>query len=179
MNSKSIKQAHTTVYEQFFQEHQIVVSAPFLMTWAGDLSPYYSGLTIKQKLPLRLYMGVKINSSAKIHFDTIHYFDKSVSAFLTESLLHHVPHFHAVQEHVSTEWKHLLESYGGIEINILSELPRGMGLGFESLLSFLLATVLYRLAGHIEHKNVEHINAMPIEEALKTSDVQISDWLTA
>jgi len=76
MNSKSLKNQHKDTYERFFEEHQIVVSAPFLMTWAGDLSKYYSGITIKQKIPLRLYMGIKINKSDAIKLQNISYFDK-------------------------------------------------------------------------------------------------------
>ncbi len=76
MNSKALKVQHKKIYERFFEEHQIVVSAPFLMTRAGDLSKYYSGITIKQKIPLRLYVGVKINKSKIISLQDITYFDK-------------------------------------------------------------------------------------------------------
>ncbi|MBU0627405.1 hypothetical protein KKH82_08590 [Patescibacteria group bacterium] len=63
MNSKQLKSSHKKIYEEFFQKNQIVVSAPFLMTWAGDPSKYYSGITIKQKIPLRLYLGISPNKS--------------------------------------------------------------------------------------------------------------------
>jgi hypothetical protein len=55
MNSKHLKGTYKDIYEQFFQKNQIVVSAPFVMTWAGDISKFYSGMSIKQKIPLRIY----------------------------------------------------------------------------------------------------------------------------
>jgi len=177
MNSKQLKVQHKSVYEHFFEEHQIIVSAPFLMTRAGDLSKYYSGITIKQKIPLRLYMWIKINSSATIRLNKITYFDKGTDQFFHSPILEYAPHFHNVQNHISTERKHIVDLHGGIEINVLSELPRGIWLGFESILSFLLATSLYRLAGHIDSSSVEHINSMPIEEAMKKSDSETSKWL--
>jgi hypothetical protein len=50
-------------------------------------------------------------------------------------------------------------------------------LGFESIVSFLLSTALYRLAGHIDSTSVEQVNAMPIEDAMKKSDDETSKWL--
>jgi hypothetical protein len=76
MNSKLLKKQHKETYEFFFQTNQIVVSAPFLMTWAGDLSSYYSGITIKQKIPLRIYLGISTNSTGKLRLNDITYFDK-------------------------------------------------------------------------------------------------------
>jgi len=177
MNSKTLKSQHKAVYEQFFQENQIVVSAPFLMTWSGDLSKFYSWITIKQKIPLRLYMGININKSQTISLNNITYFDKVSDTFAKSDILEYVPHFHNVQKHISTERKHLITLHGWIEINILSELPRGIGLGFESIVSFLLATTLYRLAWHIDNYSVEQVNAMPIEDAMKKSDPETSKWL--
>jgi len=112
MNSKTLKTQHKAIYERFFEEHQIVVSAPFLMTRAGDLSKYYSGITIKQKIPLRLYMGVKINTSNAIQLQDITYFDKSTDGFVTSPVLEYVPHFHNVQDHISKEWKHIVDLHG-------------------------------------------------------------------
>jgi hypothetical protein len=112
MNSKSLKMQHKAIYEQFFQENQIVVSAPFLMTWAGDLSKFYSGITIKQKIPLRLYMGININKSNDIRFHDISYFDKEINGFTTSDVLEYVPHFHNVQKHISTAWKHIVDLHG-------------------------------------------------------------------
>jgi hypothetical protein len=177
MNSKTLKSQHKAIYERFFEEHQIVVSAPFLMTWAGDLSKFYSGITIKQKIPLRIYMGIKTNKSHTIRLNTISYLDKGSDTFLTTPVLEYIPHFHNVQDHISKEWKHIIDLHEGIEINILSELPRGIGLGFESIVSFLLSTALYRLAGHVDNTSLEQVNAMPIEDAMKKSDSEIAKWL--
>lgn len=62
MNSTLIKRQHVKVYEQFFLENSLVVSAPFVMNWSGDVLNNYSGISIKQKIPLRIYMGISRNS---------------------------------------------------------------------------------------------------------------------
>lgn len=56
MNSLELQKKHAKIYETFFTNNSIVVSAPFLINRSGDLHPDFSGVSIKQKLPLRLYI---------------------------------------------------------------------------------------------------------------------------
>jgi hypothetical protein len=57
MNSKNLKKTYVSTYERFFLEHQVVVSTPFILNRSGDVLNNYSGVSIKQKIPLRMYMG--------------------------------------------------------------------------------------------------------------------------
>lgn len=177
MNSKQLKSSHKKIYEEFFQKNQIVVSAPFLMTWAGDPSKYYSGITIKQKIPLRLYLGISPNKSWKVQLKWITYFDKMSDGFVYSNILEYAPHFYQLNDYLK-KTKKLLWPSEWIDINILSELPRWIGLGFESIISFSLSTLLHRLSWNIDHTSVEHVNNISIEQALKESDTKISKWLT-
>ena len=178
MNSKQLKERFRSTYEDFFQKHQTIVSAPFLMNWAGDISKEYSGITIKQKIPLRLYIWISKNNTKKILINNITYYDKSQDQFVTSNAIEYAPHFYNLNDHINTERKELLNLYDGISINIFSELPRWMGLWFESILSFLLSTSLNRLNNKIDHTSVEYINNLSIEDALKKTDIKINKWFT-
>ncbi len=57
MNSKNLKKTYIQTYEKFFLENQTVISTPFVLNRSGDILNNYSGVGIKQKIPLRLYMG--------------------------------------------------------------------------------------------------------------------------
>lgn len=56
MNSKNLKKTYIQTYEKFFLENQTVISAPFVLSRSGDILHNYSGVSIKQKIPLRIYM---------------------------------------------------------------------------------------------------------------------------
>ena len=56
MNSKNLKKTYVQTYEKFFLENQTIVSAPFVINRSGDVLNNYSGVSIKQKIPLRMYM---------------------------------------------------------------------------------------------------------------------------
>lgn len=58
MNSEKLKASFPSEYRDFFLANPIVISMPLVMTWSGDYSPAFSGLNIKQKLPLRTYVGI-------------------------------------------------------------------------------------------------------------------------
>jgi len=110
MNSKQLKNNYREVYESFFQKNQIVLSAPFLMTWAGDLSKSYSGITIKQKIPLRIYLGVNKNKSGRINLNEITYREKTTNNFLTTNILEYAPHFFQLDRHINENWRNLLNN---------------------------------------------------------------------
>ncbi|MEI7558542.1 MAG: hypothetical protein WCJ45_07250 [bacterium] len=56
MNSKNLKKTYVQTYEKFFFENQTVISVPFVLSRSGDILNNYSGVSIKQKIPLRIYM---------------------------------------------------------------------------------------------------------------------------
>lgn len=177
MNSKQLKERFKKTYESFFQKNQIVISAPFLMNRAWDISKEYSGITIKQKIPLRLYIGISKSNTKKILINDISYYDKTQDEFITTNALEYAPHFYNLNDHINSERKAILDIYDGINIDIFSELPRWMGLWFESILAFLLATGLNRLVNKIDHSTIDDINNLTIEDALKREDQTVSNWL--
>lgn len=145
MNSRSIQESHRSIYENFFTENQVIVSAPFVMNRSGDVLNNYTWISIKQKIPLRIYMGYTRSASSQIRLRHINHLDINEDTFIQTNILEYAPYFTDLQKEIQKKYAHLVKDIGGIEINILSELPRGVGLGFGSILTLLLATLFQRI----------------------------------
>ena len=154
MNSFSLKKLHHDVYEQFFLENHVVISAPFVMNRSGDVFKNYCGLSIKQQIPLRIYIGYAKNESSDVTLNKIYYQDINEQQFLQGNILEYAPYFHDVQKEIHKQYHHLCETHGGIEINILTELPRGVWLGFGSIVPLLLALLLNRFQDTISPHDI-------------------------
>lgn len=126
MHSKQLKSIHAEVYQKFFMEHQFVASAPFVMNRSGDVLNHYSGISIKQKIPLRIYIGYARINTPQIRFNKITYLDINEERFIQSNILEYTPYFTELQKEIQKKYQHLTDIGGGIEINILSELPRGV-----------------------------------------------------
>jgi len=57
MNSEQIKKHYKDIYEQFYLVHDIVLSSPFILNWSGDVLSNFNGISVKQKIPFRMYIG--------------------------------------------------------------------------------------------------------------------------
>jgi len=56
MNSKKLKKDFEGEYLEFFQNNGFVISLPLVINWASDIDVNYKGITVKQKIPLRIYL---------------------------------------------------------------------------------------------------------------------------
>ncbi len=166
MHSKKIQEEHRDVYEKFFAENQWVISAPFVMNWSGDVLNNYIGVSIKQKIPLRIYMGYTRNTSGKIRLKTIQYLDINEDRFIEANTLEYAPYFTDLQKEIQKTYNHLLENYWGIDVYILSELPRWVGLWFGSLITLLLATLFEWLSGSITSRDIQELPQQTINNSL-------------
>lgn len=162
MHSQQLQKSFTHVYEAFFSEHKIIFSSPFLLSRTGDVDAKYNGISIKQKIPLRMYVGIRSDSKQWVRFGSITYRDIVDYGFIQKDMCEYAPYFLELQEYISKLDLWLDKWY---TINILSELPRWAGLGFDSILCTLLATALRRLSWkvqakdfHIEERSHEDLN---------------------
>lgn len=57
MNSSKLIKQYRRLYDNFYLEHSLVISAPLLFDRTG--SNDNSSVSIKQKLPLRVYVGLQ------------------------------------------------------------------------------------------------------------------------
>ena len=111
MNSSSLKKAHSSVYQQFFLENHVVISAPFVMNRSGDVLHNYSGLSIKQQIPLRIYIGYTKRDSSEIKLNKIYYHDINEHTFIQRNILEYAPYFNDLQKHITTTYQHLCETF--------------------------------------------------------------------
>lgn len=166
MNSHSIQESHRSIYEKFFTENQVVVSAPFVMNWSWDVLNNYTGVSIKQKIPLRIYMWYTKNSNQQIKLNTITHLDINEDIFIQSNVLEYAPYFIDLQKEIQEKYTHLIQDGSGIEINILSELPRWVGLGFWPIISLLLSTLFQRIQGTISPNQIQQYACQNINDLL-------------
>lgn len=149
MNSKNLKKTYVQTYEKFFLENQVVVSTPFILNRSGDVLNNYSGVSIKQKIPLRMYMGYTRTATKWISIQKILHLDISEYQFIESNAIEYAPYFGDINKELEKRYAKLLPDNEWFQITILSELPRGVGLGFGSILALLLWVVVQKVLGNI------------------------------
>lgn len=169
MNSKNLKKTYIQTYEKFFLENQCIVSTPFILNRSGDILNNYSGVGIKQKIPLRMYMGYTRSATKWISVNKIYHLDISEYQFIESNAVEYAPYFTDINKELEKKYGKLISGDEGIQINILSELPRGVWLGFGSILALLLAVVVQKISWNIDSKNIEELKIKNINEALDDS----------
>lgn len=166
MNSNNLKKTYFHTYESFFIENSFVVSVPFVMNWSGDVLPNYCGIWLKQQLPLRLYLGYTKTNSKTISINKIHHLDFCEYSFIETKALEYAPYFNDLNKFLQKKYAKCVEKFGGIEINILSELPRWIGLWFWSLLALGLSLIMNRLEEKIDEKSLLHMKQNNINDQI-------------
>jgi len=166
MNSKNLKKTYVHTYERFFLENQTIISAPFVINRSGDILNNYSGVSIKQKIPLRIYMWYTKNMSKKITINKVYHLDMNEHQFIETNALEYTPYIGDLNKELEKKYAKLLHGDEGIEINILSELPRGVGLWFGSVLALLLSVLIHSIGNTIDMKKISAIRTQNINELL-------------
>ncbi len=157
MNTQHLKNKWKNIYEVFFSQNKIIFSTPFVLSWTWESDFKYSGIAIKQKIPLRMYIWIKSHGEKWIHFGNIVYRDFSENTFIESPLKEYAAYWKHIEQFINnwaidrTEW---------YQISILSELPRWAWMWFDSILSLLLATAVHRLLKNesvlLEDENTVH-----------------------
>jgi hypothetical protein len=166
MNSKNLKKTYVQTYEKFFLENQTVISAPFVLSWSGDILNNYSGVSIKQKIPLRIYMWYTKTMDKKISINKIYHLDMNEYQFIESNALEYAPYIADLNKELERKYGKLLHGDEGIGINILSELPRGAWLWFGSILALLLSVWVHNIWNTIKSEKIIVIRTQNINELL-------------
>ncbi len=86
--------------------------------------------------------------------------------FIETNALEYAPYFSDLNKFLQKKYAKICEKYWWIEINILSELPRWVGLGFGSLLALLLSVIINKLEWAIDGNILEKLTQKNINEQL-------------
>lgn len=176
MNSEKLKAAFPSEYRDFFLGNPIVISMPLVMTWSGDYSPAFSGLNIKQKLPLRVYVGVSFESESGVSFGEITCFSPEKNAFLKTGLKNYSPYFREIESLIQDP---KLRSARGLRINVLSELPGNVGLSFESVVGMLIVSAMERVSGGLDDAMLQEIKTETLAQAWSRFQSRLSPLFNA
>jgi hypothetical protein len=152
MHTKKLHALHAPTYEAFFTQQKIIFSSPFVLSWTWDADARYSWVAIKQKIPLRMYIGITSEPKPGIHFGNIIYRDMSEWDYVETAMYEYAPYFYELEKYIKHQKTQRDEWY---RITILTELPRGAGLGFDSIFCLLLSTALQRLQNKISNSDLQ------------------------
>ncbi|USN54216.1 MAG: hypothetical protein H6765_06560 [Candidatus Peribacteria bacterium] len=103
---------------------------------------------------MRCYAGVIRTREPGVKIQQMYMFSSEDTGFVSspaEQIIKHI----SLREDFMSEAFHKLGCTGGIEINLLSELPRGIGMGFAGTMSAALSSVLLLLSGHISPDSLD------------------------
>ncbi len=166
MNSKNLKKTYVQTYEKFFFENQTVISVPFVLSRSGDILNNYSGVSIKQKIPLRIYMWYTRTKTGSIRIKNVYHLDINEYQFIESNALEYAPYIADINSELEKRYGKLVHGNDGIEINILTELPRGVWLWFWSILALLLSVIIHNIADDINEKEIKSMRTQNINEIL-------------
>jgi len=80
-NSDSLKRSLPEAYREFFDNSEVVVSAPFIFFWAGEYAVMHGAFALLQKVPLRIYVGLELRPDDQILIADYTAFDAQVGSF--------------------------------------------------------------------------------------------------
>lgn len=158
MNSRALQETYPDVYRAFFAQNDLVVSAPGSFYWFGDHADRYGELGIKQKVPLRGYVGLRaIPGSSWFFGDGLQYVP-SDNRF--KKLVRHTPRMIRVAELLTSEARRL-----GLQKNYcvttITEIPVSCGMASWAGIAAALATALYLQSGRITIADIERWATTP------------------
>ncbi|MBI4426444.1 MAG: hypothetical protein HY567_02610 [Candidatus Kerfeldbacteria bacterium] len=139
MNSGALQENFPEVYREFFSKCEIVVSAPRSFFWFGDNVTRYGELGVRQKLPLRAYVGLELTNDGHVSFAPQRSFIPSDGEFRTSTF--RAPQLNSLARFLEGFCGHHRLTPGW-RIHSLQELPVGSGLGAWAPLATALGAVL-------------------------------------
>ena len=91
INSKTLQEKFPEVYREFFQRNEIIISNSVEIPLLHDNSTRFRGISIKQKIPLRIYCGINFSKAKEQNYL---YYNPLVNNFSSESIVYHFPDFY-------------------------------------------------------------------------------------
>lgn len=165
MNSKALVRAYEYRYKEFFSQNTIVCSVPFSIPRAGGEHNSNWDISIGQKIPLRMYIWVKTTNKSVCELDTVSYQDVFTGTFIQSSLLEYLPYAQEIERFLESRYlKSTIRT--GFRLSVLTELPRGVGAGFDWCFVLLIAVVIRRLENKLYSHIVEKNNSIPLFESI-------------
>lgn len=161
MNSKQLQEKHLSLYETFFQKNEVVFSCPLTVNLSWDLLNNYAWLSIAQKIPLRMYIGLSFWDEGLGMWE-ITYYDKEIDSFTTMPTVDYSSYFWEIIKKIKEQF-----SRHNVRVNILSELSPLLGLGFTSIYIITLLFALYYYDDSLTLDDIIQRKNQPINDLLQ------------
>lgn len=175
VNSKTISQNFSSYYREFFSECEIVISSADSFFWTGEYVRFYGGLTVFQKLPTKVYVGLEITPETKV--------------FFAEKLFGYSPHqndfinilfepakeqrlINFLNEYIKTFFVKGRKT--GFKIHILSESHCSGGLGSTGVIMACLAAAILILYHKIKPSDLEKIKKTPLQAQIQDTNSEFN-----
>lgn len=167
MNTTSLQKHFKSEYENFFAKNDLVVSGNFSFSrgtmWIGHRSQH---LRIKSKLPTKLYVWISKNTTWEIAIKNTIVYDFSLNLFKEEKF----SDIHKQYKEIIALIKDFLQKKNiefGIDISILTESPRGLGLWFSGTLWAVLSAWLHTFIGELSKDLIENYQQFQQSDVFK------------
>ena len=143
LNSETLFKKNKLLYSNFFANYPLIISSPGGVILSGAFSHQFGGIGIHQKIPLRNYIGIKINNTDEINLNNFGTYDVFSNRFhkynLDQELKDKIDFLR--QQLIDNGRKHV-----GIEIGLLNEIPRRNGLNNPGVNAVNFAVVFLLLS---------------------------------
>ncbi|MBI2551891.1 hypothetical protein HYW17_01150 [Candidatus Uhrbacteria bacterium] len=153
-NSEALKARFPEVYQEFFSKCALVCSAPRAVTWVGEHTVRYGGLTMRQSLPMRTYVGITPVKTPRIKVVSHTTYDPLVDGFRNDTLPRE-EYIDPLEHHLLTFLKDVggYKFDSGFDIHILTGLPfeRAIGAAGSFLAALFSALLLHNKVLSVKH----------------------------
>ncbi len=161
MNSRALQERFPEVYRDFFARCEIVVSAPGAFYWFGDHADRYGEIGVKQKVPLRAYVGLEPTNGQAWTFGDSRYFVPSEQSF--RSMSRQTPRLRRVSAMLQ-DWARQHGIAQAYRVRIITEIPVSCGLSSWAAVSASLAAAVFLKAKRFRADEVSRWSATPLSQ---------------
>jgi hypothetical protein len=155
LNTAILQKKFPAVYKDFFGKCGVVLSASLSFSWINDFSKRYKGISIKQKLPFKTYIGIESTNSSGIEFGTLQQYEPAFDKFEEnsfESSFYLIPE---VLKYLDIKKSNILGKIpSGGRIHCLTELSPNHGCGFVGNFSALFSCLIYILSEQLSEEEL-------------------------
>lgn len=136
INSKTLQEKFPEVYLDYFGRNNLIGSACIDVQFLHDNNTRFRGVAIKQKIPLKVYCGIRTAGSQRDH--VFQYIDHKTKKLVKKPMGEVLPEF----QKALTTLEEQLSISSPVCIEVFSEAGRGMGFGVTSKIAALLPYLL-------------------------------------
>lgn len=166
INTAILRRRFPEEYRRFFLANELVVSTADSFMLAGGYSAYYGGISICQKVPFRLYIGLKPILGRKIMVKKDYrVFLRSKDKFSRASF--ESGGIEGINKYLNGRFKARIRQKGGCRIAFFSEVRAEEGLGSLSTFCSLISLALHLYYFSLGKKDIARWAKVKVSQLIK------------